>query len=153
MYQCILNVPLWNNWSKVTYSQVHGSPVRRTLLLQSFWWIFAARFTELIQFWQDPKCRRSRTFWRKKIYCFIGERFHIIYILSVMQTTQNDLSPLFYILIHWSMYQMSQKFKIDMSFDVWNHVFLNSKLERRVKQRNSPFKKKFHHLKLKLYLF
>ena len=26
-YQCILNVPLWNDWSKVTYSQVHGSPV------------------------------------------------------------------------------------------------------------------------------
>ena len=27
MYQCILNVPLWNDWSKVTYSQVYGSPV------------------------------------------------------------------------------------------------------------------------------
>ena len=27
MYQCILNVPLWNDWSKVTYSQVHGSSV------------------------------------------------------------------------------------------------------------------------------
>ena len=27
MHQCILNVPLWNDWSKVTYSQVHGSPV------------------------------------------------------------------------------------------------------------------------------
>ena len=25
MYQCILNVPLWNDWSKVTHSQVHGS--------------------------------------------------------------------------------------------------------------------------------
>ena len=35
MYQCILNVPLWNDWSKVTYSQVHGSPVLTTLLLQS----------------------------------------------------------------------------------------------------------------------
>ena len=34
MYQCILNVPLWNDWSKVTYSQVHGSPVLKTLLLQ-----------------------------------------------------------------------------------------------------------------------
>ena len=65
MYQCILNVPLWNDWSKVTYSQVHGSPVLKTLLLQSFWWISATRFAELIQFWQDPKCRRNRTFWRK----------------------------------------------------------------------------------------
>ena len=27
MHQCILNVPLWNDWSYVTYSQVHGSPV------------------------------------------------------------------------------------------------------------------------------
>ena len=65
MYQCILNVPLWNDWSKVTYSQVHGSPVLKTLLLQSFWWISATRFAKLIQFWQDPKCRRNRTFWRK----------------------------------------------------------------------------------------
>ena len=32
MYQCILNVPLSNNWGKVTYSQVHGSPVLKTLL-------------------------------------------------------------------------------------------------------------------------
>ena len=31
MYQCILNVPLWNDWSKVTYSQVHGPPVRKAL--------------------------------------------------------------------------------------------------------------------------
>ena len=35
MYQCILNVPLWNDWSKVTYSQIHGPPVLKTLLLQS----------------------------------------------------------------------------------------------------------------------
>ena len=27
MYQCILNVPLLNDWRKVTYSQVHGSPL------------------------------------------------------------------------------------------------------------------------------
>ena len=36
MYQSILNVPLWNNWSKVTYLQVHGSPVLKALLFQSF---------------------------------------------------------------------------------------------------------------------
>ena len=36
MYQCILNLPLWNDSSKVTYSQVHGSPVLKALLLQSF---------------------------------------------------------------------------------------------------------------------
>ena len=36
MYQCMLNVPLWNDLSKVTYLQVHGSPVLKTLLLQSF---------------------------------------------------------------------------------------------------------------------
>ena len=27
MYQGILNVPLWNEWSKVRYSQVHGFAV------------------------------------------------------------------------------------------------------------------------------
>ena len=34
MYQCILNVLnvyLWNDWSKLTYSQVHGSPVLKAL--------------------------------------------------------------------------------------------------------------------------
>ena len=34
MYQCILNVlnvSLWNDWSKLTYSQVHGSPVLKAL--------------------------------------------------------------------------------------------------------------------------
>ena len=32
MYQCILNVPLRNDWSKVTYSEVHGSPVLKALV-------------------------------------------------------------------------------------------------------------------------
>ena len=43
MYQCILNVPLWNDSSKVTHSQVHGSPVLKALLLQSFQWISVTR--------------------------------------------------------------------------------------------------------------
>ena len=29
-------LPLRNDWSKVTHSQVHGSPVLKALLLQSF---------------------------------------------------------------------------------------------------------------------
>ena len=49
MYQCILNVPLWNDWSKVTYSQVHGSPVLKTHLLQSFYWFLR----------QDSQCSYS----------------------------------------------------------------------------------------------
>ena len=65
MYQCILNIPLGNYWSKVTFTR-HGSPGLKTLLLQSFWWIPATRFAELIQFWQDPKCRRNRTWGRLK---------------------------------------------------------------------------------------
>ena len=51
-------VPLRNDWSKVTYSQVHGS-VFKGLLFQSFLWIASTRLGQLIQFWQDPKCRRS----------------------------------------------------------------------------------------------
>ena len=33
MYQCILNITLWNDWSKVTYSQAHGYAVLKALLL------------------------------------------------------------------------------------------------------------------------
>ena len=65
LYQCILNVPLWNDWRKVRYSKVHDSPVLKALLLQSFQWISAIRFAELISFWQDPKCIRNRTFRRR----------------------------------------------------------------------------------------
>ena len=78
MHQCILNVPMWNNWSKVTYSQVHGSPVLKALLLQSFQWISATRFPELIQFWQDQNVGVPELS-QGKIQCFIGERFHIFF--------------------------------------------------------------------------
>ena len=30
MYKCILNVPMRNDWSKVTYLHVHDSPVFKT---------------------------------------------------------------------------------------------------------------------------
>ena len=40
MYQCIPNVPLWNDWSKL-----HGSPVLKAVLLQSFQWISATRIS------------------------------------------------------------------------------------------------------------
>ena len=86
MYQCILNVPLWNDWRKETYSQVHGSPVLKTLLLQSFSWFSATTFAELIQFWQDPKCKRNRTFWWKKFSDLLEKdfifHFHIYFSAS-----------------------------------------------------------------------
>ena len=44
---------------------------------------------------------------------------------TVRQTTWKEVSPLFYISIHQSMYQMSQKCKIDTSFDISNQFFLN----------------------------
>ena len=67
MYQCIiLNVPLWNDWSKVTYLQVHGSSA---LSFKSSNWISATIFAELIiQFGQDPKVRQARTFWRENVF-------------------------------------------------------------------------------------
>ena len=90
MYQCILNIPLWNDWSKVTYSQVRGSPVLKALFSQSFKWISARRFAELIQFWQDPKWRRNKTFWRKnfvfhwrKISYFVFSYIYI-YICNII---------------------------------------------------------------------
>ena len=68
MHQCILNVPLWNDWSKVTYSQVHGSPVLKALSLKSLNWISAAKFAEIIQLGQDPKLRSPTKIWRKISY-------------------------------------------------------------------------------------
>ena len=67
MYQCILNVPLWNDWSKVKYLQVHGSLVLKVFLFKSLNWISAKIFAELIQFGQDPKLRRPRNFWLKTL--------------------------------------------------------------------------------------
>ena len=36
MYQCVLNITLWSDWRKLTYSQPPGSAVLKTLSLQSF---------------------------------------------------------------------------------------------------------------------
>ena len=58
MYQRILNVPMWNDSSQVTYSQVHGSSVLKALSFQTFQWTPATRFAEFIWFYQDPKCRK-----------------------------------------------------------------------------------------------
>ena len=66
MYQCILNVPLWNGWIKVIFSQLHGSPVLNTLLFKTLNWISATIFAELIQFGQNPKLTTPRTFWRER---------------------------------------------------------------------------------------
>ena len=62
IHQWILNATLWDDWSKVTYTQVHGSPLHKTLSFKNFNWVFATRLAVVIQFWQDPKCRRPRTF-------------------------------------------------------------------------------------------
>ena len=63
MYQCILNVSLWNEWSKVTYSQEHGSPIVKALSFKSLNRISATIFGEFIQFEQDSKLSRPRTLW------------------------------------------------------------------------------------------
>ena len=49
----------------------------------------------------------------------------VVQARAVRQTTQNHISPLFYVSICQSMYQMSQKCKIDTLFNVSNHFFLN----------------------------
>ena len=50
MYQCILNIILRNDWSKVTYSQVYDSPVLKALSFKRVSWISATTFAEFIQF-------------------------------------------------------------------------------------------------------
>ena len=66
----------------VTYSQVHCSSVLKALSFQSFYWICATKFAEFIQFWQNPKCRRPRTFWRKTLYIYI-----VMWWLPLKQTS------------------------------------------------------------------
>ena len=63
----MLNVPLWNDLSKVTYSQVHGSPVLKALSFKSLSWISATTFAEVIQFGQNPKLRGPETFWGQNL--------------------------------------------------------------------------------------
>ena len=65
MYQYIPNVPLQSHWSKVTYSQVHGSSMLKTLSFQSVYWISTIRLSEMIKFWQDLKFRKPKTYCKK----------------------------------------------------------------------------------------
>ena len=46
-------------------------------------------------------------------------------VTPVRQTTRNNVSPSFYVSIRWSTYRMSQECKIDTSFDLSSHFFLN----------------------------
>ena len=66
MSQCIVNVPLWNDWSKVTYSYVYGSPILKISSFKSFNWICATIFAELIfcAYW---KLGTLKTFWREHL--------------------------------------------------------------------------------------
>ena len=82
MWQCILNLPLWNDWSKVTYLQVHGSPV-----LKLFYYKVSSEYLRqdsqssyifgnivcysFIQIQNVGETELSE----QKIYCFIWERF------------------------------------------------------------------------------
>ena len=62
MYQCILNEPMRNGWTKVIHSQVHGPPELKGLSFKSLSWISATTFAQFIQFGRNPKLRRPRTF-------------------------------------------------------------------------------------------
>ena len=50
-----------NIFTSTWFSSAQNSFITKFLVIS------ATRFAELIQFWQDPKCRRNRTFWRKKL--------------------------------------------------------------------------------------
>lgn len=55
MSQCILNVPQCNDQNKVTYSQADDCPQLKSHSFESFNRIFATKFAEVIELWQDPK--------------------------------------------------------------------------------------------------
>ena len=85
--------------SKVRYSYVNGSPVLKAHLLQSFYWISATRFAELIHFWQDPKCRRNRTFWRKCLV-FHSRKFSYFVFIYIFPLVLLFISLYIYIYIY-----------------------------------------------------
>ena len=85
MYQCILNKPLWSDWSGGLCSLVHGSPVHKALSSKSLNWISATIFAEFIQFGQDLKLKRPRTFWRENSMFHwrkISSQFHLHFSAS-----------------------------------------------------------------------
>ena len=95
MYLCIPNLPLWNYWSKLTYLQVHGSSVLKAFSFQvSSGFLRQDSHAELIQFWQDTKCKRNRTFVRKNLV------FHWINI-SYFNFTHTHTHTHTYILYIW----------------------------------------------------
>ena len=55
----------------------------KTLSFRTFNWVSATRPAVVIQFWQDLKCRRPRTFWRR-IFLSIGKRSKgILYLIRI----------------------------------------------------------------------
>ena len=50
------------NFLDVTLNLTTGSPMLKTLSFKSFNWLSATRFAVIIQFWQNLKCRRLRSF-------------------------------------------------------------------------------------------
>ena len=62
MGHCTLNVTLSNDWIKVTYPQVHGFPVFKTVSFKSLNWVCLTAFPQFIQFGKDQRHRRHRTF-------------------------------------------------------------------------------------------
>ena len=81
MCQCILNIPLWNDWYTV-----YGSPVFRALLFQSFWGDFCDKMRGAHAVLARSSCSFSKIQnvggpeISEEKYCFIGERFNISFI-------------------------------------------------------------------------
>ena len=87
-------------------------------------------------------------------------------VTPVRQTTRNNVSPSFYVSIRWSTCRMSEECKIDTSFDLSSHFFLNwlfswefgkevfsQNWNEELNKEIHLSKKKFQRLKLKLYHF
>ena len=137
MYQCILNIPLWNDWSKVKYSQVHGSLVLKVFLFKSLNWISAKIFAELIQFGQDPKLRRPRNFWLKtlkfhwrKISYFNFTYYTFIYIYIYIYIYHIYYTYFTYIYILWILYIYIYIYYIYYTYfifyELYVHTYINS---------------------------
>ena len=138
MYQCILNVPLWNDWSKVKYSQVHGSLVLKLFLFKSLNWISAKIFAELIQFGQDPKLRRPRSFWLKtlkfhwrKISYFNFTYYTFIYIYIYTYTYIIYIIHILHVFIFYEFYIFIYRYiiyiiRIFIFYELYVHTYINS---------------------------
>ena len=80
---------------------------------------FATRFAELIQFWQGPKCRRNRTFWRKSLVFHWRKISYFVFIYIFLLVLLFISSFQIYIYIYIYIYNLNLK-----TLKIWKFLIM-----------------------------